>query len=506
MLPIGLTLVCFFYYLAFLLHYGEMFYKGSDIVANTAYGMTLLSEVHRAGWTVPKPAQMLLFGSVYWLTRDLWFIHLVLILGAALTVWAGCRLIHGRGDSPVGCIAFCAFMMTIPRTFDTTLAGGPGCLNVLFLLLALVCAGGIERKGRRTLSVVFLSLANLTRPDSWPSTYLIILVILALRFFDRKEPALKRADLAFLIPLAMPLVWVLVDWRVFGDPLYSVKIARTYLEEAVLGKGVSGGREPHRLAAYFPRVKEALFDLFSLGGWLSIRTGLVGILCAAGTFSMFRRQPRTLLLVACPLVGTLLFYGVYAFRGTLFRIDYIYTVYVCVLLIAGAGLGSLCSLAMRAAGGRPAGRIAQVGLGCLVLAALTVEPFQEKIVELRLPVYTKRAVVAGNADAAIKELLEDVKRTAGAPIILTDQWIPASRISMRLGTGKDVFLVERLVSKERMGRPETLPEFRGRTVYCCFLNSARRDVALYLRRVIDRAVRTRIIYDKDGLVVVRCSY
>jgi len=505
MIPIGLSLVCFLYYLAFLLQYGEMFYKGSDVVANTAYAMTLFKEVHRAGWTVPKPAQMLLFGSVYWITRDLWFIHLVLILATALTVWGGCRLIQEHYASPIGCIAFCTFMMTVPRTFDTTLAGGPGCMNMMFLLLAVVCVHRIDRKTHRILAVLFLSLANLTRPDSWPSTYLIVLLILALRLFDRKRPALKRADLAFLIPLAMPLVWVLVDWTVFGDPLYSMKIAQTYVAEAVRGKNLSGGPEPNRLAAYFPHVKKALFDLFSLAGWFSIRTGLVGILCVAGAVSMFRRKPRTLLLVACPLVGTLLFYFVYALRGTLFRIDYVYSAYVCVLLIASAGLGSLCGLA-RHVGPRLIGRFVQAGLACLVLLVLTVEPFQKKIVEVWIPIYKKRAEVAENADAAIEGLVEDVRRTAGTPIILTTQWIPASRISMRLGTGKDVFLVERLVSRERMGEPDILPEFKGRTVYCCFLNSARMDVALYLRTVMGQAARREVIYDKNGLVVLKCVY
>jgi hypothetical protein len=505
MIPIGLSLVCFFYYLAFLLHFGEMFYKGSDVVANTAYGMTMFSEVHRAGWTVPKPAHMLLFGSAYWITRDLWSLHLVLIMATALTVWAGCRLIQEHNDNPFGCVAFGTFMMTVPRTFDTTLAGGPGCINMMFLFLAIVCVDRIDRKRNLILAVLFLSLANLTRPDSWPCTYLIVFLIITLRFFGRKGPALNRADLAFLIPLGMPLVWVLVDWTVFGDPLYSVKIAQTYIVEAILGEGSSGRPERNYLLAYFPRVKDVFFDLFSLSGWVSIRTGLVGFLCLAGAFAMFRKQPRNLLLVACILGGTLLFYFVYALRGTLFRTDYVYSAYVCALLIASAGLGSLCGLA-RHVRPRLIGGFVQVGLACLVLLVLTVGPFQKKIVEVRIPAYEKRAIVAENANAAIDSLVEDVRQTEGTPIILTTQWIPGSRISMRLKTGKDLFLVERLVSRERLGKPSTLPELGGRTVYCCFLNSARRDVAQYLQRVIGHSERREVIYDKGGLVILKCSY
>jgi len=374
MIPLGFALVCFFTYPAFLFLYGEMFYKGSDVVANTAYGMTMFSEVHRAGWTVPKLAHMLLFGSVYWITRDLWFVHLALIVATALTVWAGCRLILKHYDSPIGCVAFCMFMMTLPRTFGTTLSGGPGCINMMFLLLAIVCLDRIDRKIYLILAVLFLSLANLTRPDSWPSTYLLVLLVVTLRLFGRQGPKLNRGDLAFLIPLGMPLVWVLVDWTVFGDPLYSAKIARTFVVEAVRGKSLPGGPERNLLVAYFPHVKSSLFDLFSLSGWFSIRAGLVGLLGVAGTVTMLRKEPRTLLLVACPLVGTLLFYFVFALRGTLFRLDYVYSAHVCVILIVSVGLGSLCGLTLRVRP-RPIGRFLQVGLACLVLLALTVGPF-----------------------------------------------------------------------------------------------------------------------------------
>ena len=509
MIPLGLSVICFLYYVAFLLQYGEMFYKGSDVVANTAYGMTMFSEVHRAGWTVPKPAHMVLFGSVYWITENLWFVHLVLIMATVLTVWAGCRLIQKYDESPIGCLAFCTFMMTLPRTFGTTLSGGPGCINVMFLLLAIVCLDRIDRKSPPILAVLFLSLANLTRPDSWPCTYLLVLLVVALRLFGRKGPELNRADLMFLIPLGMPLLWVLVDWTVFGDPLYSVKIARTFVVEAVLGgkspPGGGSGGGGNVVAAYFPKVKSALFDLFSLSGWFSIRAGLVGLLAAAGTVTMLRKKPRTLLLVACPLAGTLLFYFVYALRGTLFRSDYVYSVHVCIILIASVGLGSLCGLALRARP-RPLGRFLQGSLACLVLLALTVGPFQKKIVAEKIPVLKKRAALSVEANAAVEALVEDVGRTESTPIVLTTKWIAASRIAMRLGTGKDTFLAERLVSRERLGEPSLLPPLGGRTVYLCFLNTARRDVTQYLQRIMRQAERRDIIYDKAGLVVLKCSY
>ncbi|MGW8319943.1 MAG: hypothetical protein ACWGSD_00160 [Thermodesulfobacteriota bacterium] len=510
MIPLGLSLLCFLYYLAFLFRFGEMFYKGSDVVANTAYGMTMFSEVHRAGWTVPKLVHMVLFGSVYWITGDLWFVHLVLILGTALTVWAGCRLIQEVDESPVGCLAFGIFMMTLPRTFGTTLSGGPGCVNVMFLLLAIVFLDRTDRISHKIFAVLFLSLANLTRPDSWPCTYLLVLLVVAPRLFGRKEgPALNRTDLLFLIPLATPLLWVLVDWTVFGDPLYSAKIARTFAVEYLSGKkrlhGGGGGGEWSPVAAYFPKVKSALFELFLLSRWLSVKTGLVGLLGVAGTVAMLRKEPRTLLLVACPFAGTLLFYFVYALRGTLFRSDYVYTVLVCTLLIASIGLGSLCGLALRA---RPRllGRFLQGGLACLVLLALTVGPFQKKIVAERIPQLKSRAALSVEADTAVEALVEDVRRSKVAPVILTSRWIAPSRIALRLGTGKDTFLIERLVSRERLGEPSLLPPLEGRTVYLCGPNKASRDEVRYLQRLAEQAKRRDMIYETPRIVIVKWTY
>jgi hypothetical protein len=455
---------------------------------------------------------MFLFGAAYWMTRDLWFVHLILILAASLTVWAGCRLIQRYPVGPIGCFAFCVFMMALPATFGTTLSGGAGCINVMFLLLAIVCLDGMDRTGRmgnRIPAVLFLSLANLTRPDSWPCTYFLVFFVVTLRLFGRKGPPLNKADLVFLIPLGMPLVWVLVDWTVFGDPLYSVKIARTFVVETITGsKGLPGGDSGdwgNPVADYLPKVKLVLFRLFSLPGWVSIRTVLVGLLGVAGAVTMLRKGPRTLLFVACPLAGTLLFYFVYALRGTLFRSDYVYSVHVCVILIASVGLGSLCGLALRVRP-RTIGRFLQWSLACLVLLVLMVGPFREKIVAEKIPELKQRAALSVVANAAVDALVEDVRRTGSRPIVLTTKWVSSSRISMRLGTGKDVFLVERLVSREGMGEPSLLPPLEGRTVYFCFVNKARRDVTLYLRGLMNRAHRRDIIHDRSGLVVLKCSY
>jgi hypothetical protein len=92
------------------------------------------------------------------------------------------------------------------------------------------------------------------------------------------------------------------------------------------------------------------------------------------------------------------------------------------------------------------------------------------------------------------------------PIVLTTKWIATSRVAMRLGTGKDLFLVERLVSRARRGKESGLPPLKGRTVYCCFLNTARRDVGLYLKNIIAKADGTEMIHNQGGLVVLKCTH
>lgn len=506
-IPIGLALLCFCYYLAFLAHYGEMFYHGSDIVANTAYGATLFTEVPRAGWTVPKPAEMLLFGAVYRVTRDLWFIHLVLIVAAALTVWAGCRLILKHDGNPIGCIAFCVFALTLPRLFRTTLAGGPGGMNLSFLLLAVVCAARIEQPKCRILAIVFLSLANLSRPDSWPCTYLIVLVILSQRVFDRTGPVLTRGDLWFFIPLGMPLVWGFVGWLAFEDPLYSMRIAQTFAIEVYGGRPLPPGAEPSALAAYLPRVKSSWFDLFSVSGWFSTRAAVVGVLFCGGIASMYRGQPRVLLLTFCPFVGTLFFYLVYALLGTLFRSEYIYSALVLVALFVSAGLGSLCGLVRSAR--RPwLGRCLQAAIACAVLLVLTAGPFQQRIVRETIPMLRSYASVSKRSQPAIERLVEDVRRSPGspAPVFLTTQWVPPSRIALGLNTGKDVYLLERLAARKRQGHQDLLPALEGRTVYFCLGQPVGRDLERFVRPLMDRSTGCREMHNREGISLLKCSY
>ncbi|MBW1743738.1 MAG: hypothetical protein JRI70_07795 [Deltaproteobacteria bacterium] len=505
LIPIGLSLVCFFYYMSFLFRYGEMFYRGSDVVASTTYAITMFREVYHGGWSVPKPVHMLLFGSVYWITRDLWFVNLVCVLATALTVFVGCWLILRHYHTTIGCIAFCVFMMTIPRMFRTTMMGGAGCINVLFLLLAVACVERIDRMTYRILAIAFLCLANLTRPDSWPATYLIILLIVTLRLSSWSESKLNKSDLLFLIPMGMPLIWVLIDWAVFVDPLYSMKKSQSFVVEVASGKSVSQGLKVNDWTAYPPLVKDAFFDMFTLSSWFSLRAAVLIILSLAGIVVMFLKQPRILLLLVCPFLGSILFYFVSSLREMLFRYGYIYYAFVFVCVAVSIGLASLCDLT-RHVRRRYVGRFIQVGLASLILLFLTTGPYEQTVIRDTIPTLKKWAALSKLNEPAIESIVDDVNRNAGSPIIVTTQWVPGNRIALKLSTGKNIFSVEKLMAKENLGQKTLLPNFEGKSVYFAAPESTGGAVNRFLHTLIMKSKRREVIYDRGGIVVLKCLY
>ena len=117
-----------------------------------------------------------------------------------------------------------------------------------------------------------------------------------------------------------------------------------------------------------------------------------------------------------------------------------------------------------------------------------------------------RAALSVKANAAIEALVEEMRRTGCTPIILSSRWIAPARIALRLGTGKDTFLIERLVSRERLGEPSLLPPLRGRTVYLCGPDRANMDEVQYLQRLSRQAERRDTIYEADRVVIVKWTY
>jgi len=382
---------------------------------------------------------------------------------------------------------------------------GTGCVNTLFLLLAVICVAQIDRMRHQCFSIVFLSLANLTRPDSWPSTYLIILLIVVLRFSSRTRPKLKKADLLFLIPMGMPLIWLFTYWAVWGDPLYAMKTSEAYWVEMVSPNDGGIGTKVNHWIVYSVAVKDAFFDLFSLRSWFSLRSAVVAILCVTGIVTMLLRQPRMLFLLACPFFGSIFFYFVTTLRNFLLLPYYLYYMFVFATLTMSVGLASLCGLTGRT--GYPyVNRFIQVGLACLVLWFLTAGPYEQKVMHREIPRLKNWAAISKRAASAIESIVVDIKETRGAPIIITTMFVPGSRIALRLFTGENIFLAGRLAKRERLGHELLLPDFEGRTVYFAAPEATGGAVGGFLRRLVLKSRERETIYNEEGLLVLKCIY
>ena len=512
--PLALALASFAVPMAFLLAYGEMFYWGSDLVANAAYGVTLFSDVIKSGWTVPKPAELLIYGILLRLTGDLWFLHLALIIMTAVTVWAGCRLILDRYGSRLACVAFAALVLGLPRIFGATLSGGSGVMSVMFLMLAIrelsrMQGDSASRLQPRAtaLAILFLSMANLSRPDCWPCTYLIVAVFFWNRM--RAKSGWSRSDAWFLAPLAMPLVWIALGAAFFGDPLYSMNIARSFAVDHFSDEATQPMAGAGPLIAFANHLWTRLPDLYFENFRSLVHSLLFSAFMIAGAFVAARRDKRSLMLLLCPIAGTLLFYLVYAFRGILFRTDYLYAVLFFSLIPLAIGFATAMRflvrvpflIARRPAPARMKDRLPAVLLP-IVLLALLAGPFRTQVIRETLPTLRERAKVARTFRPAVDQLVRDIRaqRASVPPVIIGSQWLPPSRIALKLGTGKDLYLLERV---GRKANEQELPDLTGRILYCALHDPPPKGMEDFLHGLVGDTARRDMIYRRDGIAIVR---
>jgi hypothetical protein len=505
-LAVGLALLGFLAWLSLLVRHGAMFYWGSDLVANAAYGITAFNGVLSAGWAVPKPAEMLIFGAAWAVTGGLWSLHLVLMAASAATIWAGCRLIGRHYGGTHAALIFGLLMIAMPPVFRASVLGGACVLSTCFLLLAVVAAAAPECRGARGLLLVSLSLANLARPDSWPGTYLIIFLLLLPRLRREGWRAWRRSDLWFLVPAAMPLAWVGVGWAVFGDPLYSMNIARAFVAEVSRPEIADTWAGIGRIEGYLMRLRRAYFDYATLGSWVSVRSIVILGLLLFGLAVMIRRDRRRTVLAASPVAGSLFFYLVYALRGSYFRVEYLYAIFVFALLSVAVGLGSLCRLAggwAPPAWRRPLG----LALAVAVLVLLVANPVRLRTLAETLPTAREWAAHDARARPVIECLAREVRGSPSArPVILTSAWVPPSRIALRLRSGREIHLMERLIARGARGDADSLPALAGRTAYLCGSERMSRELRRLVESLTARAKEGELVCRHENIVVLKCRY
>jgi hypothetical protein len=305
--------------------------------------------------------------------------------------------------------------------------------------------------------------------------------------------------------MGMPLIWIMVDWAGFADPLYSMKRSQSFAVDIATGKNPSQGLKLSDWTAYPAFLKNAFFDTFSLSSWLSARTAVLITLSLAGIVVMYLKHPRLFLLLACPVFGSTLFYFVASLGENLFRYGYLYYNWIFVTVVVSVGLAGICGLVRHLGQRRVAGLI-RVTLACLVVLFLTAGPYEQAVVGRTIPTLKKWAAFSKRAGPAIQTIANDVDRTTGDPIIVTTTQVPGNRIALQMSTGKNIFLVERLLRKEQFGQNTLLPDFEGRTVYVAAPEYVPGAVGQFLQALVMNSKSREVIYDGTGIVVLKCLY
>jgi len=497
LIPMVISLICCVYFASFLVKFGEVFGRGSDVVSNTAYGRTMFGDVYRAGWSVPKPSQMILFGLTHRITGSLWFVNVLFAVAAALLIYFACRIMVRNYGTPISYLVFAALVVMTPFSFGAAVGGGSGLLNTLFIFIALAYMGNLSRLKNRILVIVFLCAASLTRPDNWLNTYLIIFCVFALKYLPKSRPKFGKSDLLFLIPLTMPLAWHLMDYAVFGNLFYGRWLAQRFAIEYATKHGAF---EWHN---YPKLVKSGFFHAFQLSSWLSVRAITLIVLSLVGIVAMFIKQRRMLLFLACPFFGTIAFYFAAYVNEMLFMSRFLYYNYVFVILAVSIGIAQLSSFALY----MPVKYLrnaVRVTFACALVLFVVYTPFKTRVMKSLIPGLEARAVVLEKENRAVRTLAEDIK-PGDKPIILTTLYIACSRIALEIGTGKDVYLVERLVGLKRLGAKDYLPDLAGRTVYLAYHKSVSGSMRDFIQRIEKNAKEVETIFDRDGLAIHRCS-
>lgn len=492
-IPAIISLVCFAYLTSFLARFGEVFGRGSDMVSNTAYGLTMFGDAYCAGWSVPKPSQMILFGFIYRITGSLWFINVLFAIAAALLIYFACRIMGRNYGTLFPYIVFAALVVMTPFSFGAAVGGGSGLLNTLFAFMALAYIENLERLRNRILVIIFLSMASLTRPENWVNTYLIIFFLFAMKYIPKNRPKFSKSDILLLIPLLMPLVWHIMDYAVFGNLSYGRWLAQRFAIEYAINHGSFEWNK------YPGMVKSAFFSAFHLSSWISIRAIMLIVLSLIGTITIFIKQRRMLLFLACSFFGTLAFYFVAYINEMLFLNRFLYYNYIYIFFVMSVGIAQLSSFALRIPV-RYLRNAIQMVLVFFITIYIVYAPFRTNVIDSQIPGLKARAEVVKKENRAVKALADDA-RSEDRPIILTTLHIACSRIALELGTGRDIYLVERVMGLESLGINDYLPDLKGRTVYLAYHRSVSGSMREFIQKTEENAREIKIIFDSDGLEI-----
>jgi 4-amino-4-deoxy-L-arabinose transferase-like glycosyltransferase len=153
------------------------------------------------------------------------------LLGFGAVVWLVYR-IGAVVFSPWAGAAAALAVLTRPVLEREVVTGYQDVLFAAFILGAVLLEARAARRGTPVL--VLLALAGLIRPEAWLLAGMYVLYLWRAQDVTRREQVRVA-----LLGAAAPLLWLLMDVVVTGDPLHSLHTTSTVAEQSNLRHGVS---------------------------------------------------------------------------------------------------------------------------------------------------------------------------------------------------------------------------------------------------------------------------
>lgn len=214
------------------------------------------------------------------------------------------------------------------------------------LLWALV----FELRGRSRPAWVLLMAAGLVRPEGWA----FLLAYGALQWWRAGRPRAPRSWLALaVLSLAPMALWLLLEWRLFGDPLYSFTSTRAPNVEATGSGSVSGLWSSLRFAV----------------AWSVLIAAGVGALAVA--WMAPRRAAMTVLGMTTVAVITLIVLASSKFNVPSRHFSVLVSL---VYILAAAGAGTPARILARRGMSPPPARAAMAAFCAALVVGLAVAP------------------------------------------------------------------------------------------------------------------------------------
>jgi hypothetical protein len=293
--------------------------------------------------------------------------------------------------------------------FDFPFLAVRGYIDIPYLALVVWAAALEVARPRRGLPVfLLLTAAALLRPEAW------ILVGLYWLWFAWRAPWNKRIVYAALAAVG-PLAWAILDWRVTGDPLFSLHHTGDTAEELGRASGLSA--VPTATQQFLIRLDK--FPVV-LGG-------------IAGAALAFWATPRRALMPAILFVSGVLTFVAVAVAGLSVIQRYLLIPSLMVMVFCGVGLAGWTML-------RPGSRLRVAwALGAVALVAFGAV---YTVLRVNIVKLDSELRFRGDAHHALQRILAEPAVRAGwrcgAVSVPTHKLIPDVRWVANLGAGRVV--------------------------------------------------------------------